>query len=154
MYGLKQTPRCWNEKFREFLEKNQFREAEADKCIFRGRVDGVDVFLALFVDDGLIAAKTSKALESVIKSLGNAFEITIGDGKLFVGVQIERNLVEKTMFFHQEAYVKKILNKFKMIDAKATSVPADPHARLVPNDHDDENPSTVPFRDITLSHIR
>ncbi|CAD7082972.1 unnamed protein product [Hermetia illucens] len=140
LYGLKQAPRCWNQKFREFLDKYQFSETEADKCIFRGQVDGVDVFFALFV-----AAKTSGALESVIKSLESAFEITIGDGKLFVGVQIERNRVNKTVFLHQEAYVKKILNKFKMVDAKAASIPADPHARLVPNDRDDESPSTVPF---------
>ena len=52
--------------------------------------------------------------------MGNAFEITIGDGKLFVGVQIERSRVKKTMFLHQEAHVKKILNKLKMIDAKVS----------------------------------
>ncbi|CAD7087752.1 unnamed protein product [Hermetia illucens] len=40
--GLKQAPRCWNQKFREFLDKYQFSEMEVDKCIFRGQVDGVD----------------------------------------------------------------------------------------------------------------
>ncbi|CAD7080035.1 unnamed protein product [Hermetia illucens] len=129
------------------LTQFDFSETEADKCIFRGQVDGVDVFFAFFVDDGLIAAKTSEALESAIKSLKNTFEITIGDGKVFVGVQIERNRVNKTMFLHQEAYVKKILNEFKMVDAKAASIRTDPHAGLVPNDRDDESPSTVPFRE-------
>ncbi|CAD7087458.1 unnamed protein product [Hermetia illucens] len=40
-----------------------------------------------------------------------------------------------------------------MIDAKAVSIPADPHARLVPNDRDDESPSTVPFREAMGSLI-
>lgn len=73
LYGLKQASRCWNKKFRKFLEQFNFRATEADKCMFRGCVKGTDVFLALFVDDGLIAAKSHQALDSIIKSLTNAF---------------------------------------------------------------------------------
>lgn len=82
--------------FRQF----DFHEGKADKCIFRGCVESTDVYLALFVDDGLISADSCRALESIIKSLRNAFEITIGDGRIFVGIQIERNREEKTLVIH------------------------------------------------------
>lgn len=52
IYGLKQSPRCWNKKFSAFLKKFNFRETEADKCIFVGNVGESVVYLTLFVDDG------------------------------------------------------------------------------------------------------
>ena len=33
LYGLKQSPRCWNETFVNFLRKYNFKESQADKCI-------------------------------------------------------------------------------------------------------------------------
>lgn len=58
LYGLKQAPRCWNKKFSAFLKEFNFKEIKTDKCIFVGSVKKSVVYLALYVDDGLIAAKT------------------------------------------------------------------------------------------------
>jgi len=38
LYGLKQAPRCWNKKFRDFLKQFNFKESEADKCVFSGKM--------------------------------------------------------------------------------------------------------------------
>jgi hypothetical protein len=100
LYGLKQAPRCWNKKFRVFLKQFNFKESEADKCVFNGKIDGIDVYLALFVDDGLIASKSQQALKSIIESLKTIFNITLSDGHMFVGMQIERNRKNKTLFIH------------------------------------------------------
>lgn len=62
LYGLKQAPRCWNIKFKNFLEKFNLAQSDADQCIFRGSVEGTNVYLALFVDDGLVASKSLSAL--------------------------------------------------------------------------------------------
>ncbi|CAB0043509.1 unnamed protein product [Trichogramma brassicae] len=51
LYGLKQSPRCWNQRFKDFLSKFDFRECESDKCIYVGRISGDLVRLALFVRD-------------------------------------------------------------------------------------------------------
>lgn len=53
IYGLKQSPRCWNQKFTTFLHEFEFRECEADKCVFVGKVNNEKVYLALFVDDSI-----------------------------------------------------------------------------------------------------
>ena len=55
LYRLKQAPRCWNMKFNNFLRKFNLMETDADKCIYIGKWEGSTVYLALFVDDGLIA---------------------------------------------------------------------------------------------------
>lgn len=57
LYGLKQSSRCWNHKFINFLKQFNLVESEADKCIFYGTVEGSAIYLALYLDDGLIAAE-------------------------------------------------------------------------------------------------
>lgn len=137
LYGLKQAPSCWNQKFTKFLKKFNFTQGEADQCIFKGCVNGENVNLALFVDDGLVAAKSNEVLNVVIEYLKSAFEITIGNAEKFVGLQIARNRSEETMFIHQIGYVGQILEKFGMLDAKLVCVPADPNVVLSPLENDE-----------------
>ena len=33
IYGLKQSPRCWNEKLHDHLKSSGFKETEADPCV-------------------------------------------------------------------------------------------------------------------------
>ncbi|KMQ88959.1 putative retrotransposon, partial [Lasius niger] len=146
LYGLKQAPRCWNIKFSSFLRRFNFKETNADKCIFFGEYEGSVVYLALFVDDGIIAAKSNKVLESIIKSLKESFNITLGNCSCFVGLQILRDRENRTMFIHQTAYAKQLINKFGMKNAKEVSVPADPHTVLYPVVEYREKDCKVPYR--------
>ena len=34
LYGLKQSPRCWNKAFREYMDSINFTQSTADPCIF------------------------------------------------------------------------------------------------------------------------
>jgi len=86
MYSLKQAPRCWNSKIKEFLQKFNFKETEADKCIFVGKYKEHTILLAIFVDDGLIAGKSRAILELILKEMSREFDITIRDASLFVGL--------------------------------------------------------------------
>lgn len=146
LYGLKQSPRCWNRKFCDFLKQFSFVQSDADQCIFKGCVDGANVLLALFVDDGLVASESVRVLKAVIGYLKKAFKITTGDASRFVGLQIERNRAEKTMFIHQTEYAKKIVRKFGMSDAKSVCIPADPNVVLYPA-KDGEECIDVPYRE-------
>lgn len=78
LYGLKQSPRCWNMKFSSFLRQFNLKETDADKCLFYGCFEGCEIYLALFVNDGIIAAKLTGVLESIVKSLNATFEIILG----------------------------------------------------------------------------
>ena len=118
LYGLKQAPRCWNAKFSNFLRQFNLKETDADKCIFFGSFQGSEIYLALFVDDDIIAAKSKGVLESIVKTLSETFEITLGNYSTFVGLQIEQDRVNKTMFIHQSAYAKQIIEKFGIKNSK------------------------------------
>lgn len=72
-----------------------FKETEADKCIYVRSVERNPVFLVLFLNDGLIAARSQDVLESVIGHLSSTFKITLGDSSVFIGMQSnERNQLE------------------------------------------------------------
>ena len=96
--GLKQAPHCWNATFRRFLSKFNFKESDADKCIFTGDCKGFRVHLALFVDDGLLVCKSSEVLKYIVCKLRDSFEITIGDSSYFVGLKIYRFRETKSLF--------------------------------------------------------
>lgn len=148
LYGLKQAPRCWNDKFCDFLKRYNFEETEADKCIFVGQVGQAIVYLALFVDDGLLAAKSKEHLNIVLKHLRNEFSITVGDSSIFVGMQIERDRTRKSVFLHQKLYVEEVLIKFGMQSAKPVAVPSDPNVVLYPVDKNEiEIENKVPYRE-------
>lgn len=88
LYGLKQSPRQWNKLFDQFLSKFNFA-SEADRCVYKGNVDGERALLALYVDDGLVMAKIKQPVNRITDYLQQKFEVTLGDAKVFVGIEIE-----------------------------------------------------------------
>lgn len=82
LYGLKQSPRCWNARFKEFLESYGLKESKADPCLFYKDDKNQKLFLALYVDDGLVA--TSHQLKtSFLEELQREFKVTYKDADYF-----------------------------------------------------------------------
>jgi len=59
LYGLKQSPRCWNMTFRRYIRSIGFRESDADSCNFV-RNDSKLSIVALYVDDLILVTKEKK----------------------------------------------------------------------------------------------
>ena len=129
-YGLKQAARCWNKRFTSELKKLGLKQCASDRCLFRGTIENKEVILALFVDDGLVAAKSQKGINIVKNALCESFEVKLGDSCRFVGVQIERDRKNKRMFIHQELYASKIVEKFGIMNVNPMCIPADPNQSL------------------------
>jgi len=73
LYGLKQSPRCWNIKFKTFLLNFNLIETKADLCVFVNRENNKVLTVAIFVDDGLVTATSS---QNVRKWINGIFETT------------------------------------------------------------------------------
>ena len=54
LYGLKQTPKQWHEKFDSCMIENGYRSNESDKCIYSKLWNNLHVIISLYVDDMLI----------------------------------------------------------------------------------------------------
>lgn len=57
LYGLKQASRCWNQKFKTFIQLFGFTISKADSCVFISKRSGKLTIMAIHVDDGLVANK-------------------------------------------------------------------------------------------------
>ena len=76
LYGLKQSPRMWNKTIDEFMLKIGFMKCESDRCIYIKRNDQYMIFVALYVDDLIIASRSSKMLHEVKCARSERFEMT------------------------------------------------------------------------------
>lgn len=132
LYGLKQASRIWNQKFTEFLQKFQFKACASDNCVFVGSIAGRKFFLAIWIDDGLVAATTDQDISELILFLQREFAIKVADGSFFVGLQINR-LSDGSIHLNQSTYAKKVLAKFNMMDAYPVDTPADANTKLLAN---------------------
>jgi hypothetical protein len=81
-YELKKSPRCWNKRFRMFLEKHQLKRSDADPCLFFYTTEGHKLIIVLYVDDGLVAYQNETDFEMLIADLktrvpGNSFNCIV-----------------------------------------------------------------------------
>lgn len=72
------------------------------------------LIVALYVDDGLVCSNNVKLLKEVVDYLS---------ANCFVGLEINRDSTQKIMWIHQLCYIRKMLEKFGMNDAKDVSTP-------------------------------
>lgn len=122
LYGLKQAPRCWNKRFGGFLKSLGFNVSEADPCLFvKDNNNREKVFIALYVDDGLVAARQKKDLEWLLTELQKEFKITWKKAEYFLGLQIQQD--ENCIKISQKALAIKILEKFNFSGCKPVSTP-------------------------------
>ncbi|KAL3699494.1 hypothetical protein R1sor_017516 [Riccia sorocarpa] len=77
IYGLKQSSRAWNQKFKSLLEKYELFPTEADSCVFV-RMKEPKIICTIFVDDGLVACNDRKTIMQMMNFLKESLEITYG----------------------------------------------------------------------------
>ena len=71
IYGLKQSPRCWNQVLDAQLKLMGFKQSTSDPCIYtsKTKLDGLFI-LGMYVDDILLAGKSQQKLAQVKANLG------------------------------------------------------------------------------------
>lgn len=145
LYGLKQASRCWNEKFTSFIKLFGFKQCQSDSCVFISKRDGALTLLAIHVDDGLVVGEKLNDVLSVIKYLGEKFEIKEMNVGCFLGLEIQQS-EDNSIFVHQTEYARKVLKRFNMLNCIEIATPADPNQVL--NGFDESDPSNYPYREL------
>ncbi|RVW49359.1 Retrovirus-related Pol polyprotein from transposon TNT 1-94 [Vitis vinifera] len=76
LYGLKQSPRQWYKRFDAFMVSHEFIRNQYDSCVyFKTLPDGSFIYLLLYVDDMLIAAKNRAEINKLKQLLSSEFEM-------------------------------------------------------------------------------
>ena len=146
LYGLKQSPRCRNKNFSDFLLSFGFIQSTADPCLFHGVFRSKKVLLVLYVDDVLLLCEDKEILDHIMENMNKNFEATICKSGCFVGIEIDQNK-DGSIFIHSQAYIKKILKQFNLEQCNPVSVPADPNVILSTEPDAIPEETDVPYRE-------
>lgn len=74
LYGLKQSPRCWNEALDGKLFEMGFKQTSADPCLYV-RSSRDPIYVAVYVDDLVIAAKDEAVISCIKSKLSSYFNM-------------------------------------------------------------------------------
>ena len=132
LYGLKQSPRQWNKRFDDFVAKLAFTRSKYDECVYyRYQDSGHFVFLLLYVDDILLASNSTELISEIKSELSSEFDMKdLGPAKKILGIEIVRDRKKKVLKLSQEVYVRKLLKKFGMDQAKSVATPMSSQFKL------------------------
>ncbi|KAL9286002.1 putative RNA-directed DNA polymerase [Arabidopsis thaliana] len=111
----------------------QFARSEHDSCVYVKEVNpGEFVYLLLYVDDMLLATKSKSEISKLKEALSLNFEMKdMGAASKILVIDIIRNMKEGTLRLSQTRYVDKVIQRFRMADAKVVSTPMGAHFKLI-----------------------
>ena len=129
LYGLKQSPICWNTAFREHMQST------ADPCVFIQTGETSLTIVAVYVDNLIIITETPEKMEEVKASLATRFKMKdLGKLHYCLGITIEQADERKCPWLHQRQYISAILEKYGLSQAKPAVTPADINVKLKKDD--------------------
>jgi hypothetical protein len=127
LYGLKQSPREFNMLLRAWLVDHGWQQCVSDPCIYIFRTGHVFAMIELYADSIPAACNDATWLASFKAQLGARFKIKdMGDLSLLLGMHITRDRSARTISLDQSKYLRDVLAKYIMTDAKPSSLPMDP----------------------------
>jgi hypothetical protein len=132
LYGLKQVPCAWYNRFATCLLSLGFVEAKSNTSMFIYRRGSDTVYLHLHVNDIMLTASSAALLHRIITALQHEFTMKdLGPFHYFLGIVVE--LRPKGLFLQQWQYTLDILERADMLDCIPCATPVDTHAKLSGN---------------------
>jgi hypothetical protein len=152
LYGLKEAPRKWYLNFDRFMTEQGYSRCHSDHCVYFKRLEnGSYIILVLYVDDMLVAGSNMQDINVLKNKLANSFAMKdLGVAKKILGMRITRDKKNRKLTLSQGEYIEKVLERFRMHNAKLVSTPLDSHLKLTkemcPKTQEDiEYMSSVPY---------
>eukprot|EP00698_Gefionella_okellyi_P023873 TRINITY_DN8277_c0_g3_i1.p1 TRINITY_DN8277_c0_g3~~TRINITY_DN8277_c0_g3_i1.p1 ORF type:complete len:323 (-),score=75.21 TRINITY_DN8277_c0_g3_i1:280-1146(-) len=126
LYGLKQSPRKWNEKLHDVLVSLGFRQSVGDPAVYT--TQKAAMIVAVYVDDLTIVGSASD-VTAFKQKISTHFDMTdLGQINWLLGVNIVRK--GNTFYLSQAAYVNVILERMDMLNCRAVKTPLALGAKL------------------------
>ncbi|GKV53076.1 hypothetical protein SLEP1_g59622 [Rubroshorea leprosula] len=123
LYGLKQAPKAWYSRIDKYFQDHGFTKCPHEHALYvkEDKIGGF-VLVCLYVDDLIFTGNNANMFEEFKKAMTQEFEMTdIGLMSYYLGIEVKQN--EDGIFISQEAYAKKVLEKFEMANCKPVSNP-------------------------------
>jgi hypothetical protein len=75
LYGLKQSPRAWFDRFRKAVLKLSYKQSNADHTLFYKKKGNMLTILIVYVDDIVITGNDIAGIEELKQQLKREFEV-------------------------------------------------------------------------------
>lgn len=137
LYGLKQSPRMWYQKLREYMESIGWRVSSYDQSVYIGPNQ---LFMTVYVDDIRLYGLDDDRLEAVIQQLASRFKIKdLGEGDFYLGMHVHQ-ADKGDIHIHQTAYLKERITKYGFDDLRPVDTPMDSNNKLTKNEGEKMTP--------------
>lgn len=127
LYGLKQSPRTWYDKFRKTIEKWGWQVSLYDPCVFL-RPD-LGLYVALWVDDILLFGVKHDPINAFKAQLAQTFAMTDdGECSYYLGMHVNQG--PGFTHIHQQKYAEQKLAAYGLENIAPVKTPGDPSVKL------------------------
>ena len=141
LYGLKQSPRAWFQRFAGYATRVGFYHSRCDSSLFIYRQGSEVAYLLIYVDDIILTASSTALLQQIIGSLHSEFDMTdLGALNYFLGISAVRH--STGLFLSQRKYALQLLERAHMANCNPSRTSVDTESKL--------GPEGVPVQDRTL----
>lgn len=124
LYGTCQAPKLWNEEIDRTFTKFGLQRSIVDRCLYYMRQGEQIVIVLLYVDDIIITGNWSTKVKEFRRHLSTTYEVKdLGELAHCLGFVVQRDPELNQQTISQAHYVDRLLQKFKMTEAKAASTP-------------------------------
>ena len=114
------------------MAEQGYHRCHSDHCVYFKRLDnGSYINLLLYVDDMLVARSNMQQINELKQKLARSFSMKdLGAAKKILVMSFTQDIKNRTLSLSQGEYIKKVLKRFNMQDAKAVNTPLASHFRL------------------------
>ncbi|MCO5580381.1 hypothetical protein L7F22_034248 [Adiantum nelumboides] len=113
IYGLKQSPRLWFQRFNDFMITHGYTRLRSEPNVYICHNSFSFLAVALYVDDIPVLGSSKSVVSHAVAELKAAFPITdLGDLTYFLGLQIVRDRSVGTLLVYQSSNVDNLLKEF------------------------------------------
>jgi histone deacetylase 1/2 len=140
LYGLRQAPRAWFNRFVEHVVSIGFKQSHTDSSLFIYTRGNTMAYLLIYVDDMILSASTQDLLQHLVRSLQSAFAVKdMGPVSYFLGIDIKRT--REGFMLSQSSYTLDVLQRAGMANCKPVATPADTSSKTSTTDDEALNKS-------------
>lgn len=124
IYGLKQASRTWNQTIHKILTSIGYVRSKCEPCIYIKRNEEVLIIIAIYVDDFFVFSNSKMEKQKLINQLKEEFDVKdLGPVTNCLGMKVNRDRNNGTLNLSQSQYIKNLLTKFGMAEAKPATTP-------------------------------
>ncbi|KAK5824973.1 hypothetical protein PVK06_019772 [Gossypium arboreum] len=123
LYGLRQAPRAWFDKLKQFLVFTGFTVSKSDASLFVRLSSDHTIYVLVYVDDIVITGSSVDEINCFVHMLHNQFALKdMGKLHYFLGIKVSQSS-SGSIHLCQRKYIRELLARSSMTNARSVHTP-------------------------------